>query len=699
MSIPTDTESLPRVLVADDDPTARTIMREVLAQAGFNVIEAADGNEALRLYESAMPDVVLLDVKMPGRDGFSVCEAIRSRESVRQTPIFIVTGLDDAISVDRAYHLGATDFINKPIAWPVLAHRVRYVLRASEALNDIRGLVSALPDRIFVLDENGRELERLDWQKTQKRSRIEGLADASFEHIFSAEDHDRLREFVAQALATGRSQTHEHFFTDAGMHVETRFVPRDRQSVLAIMRDTTDRKEFETRIYDLAYYDTLTGLPNRRLFKHELDAIIEARGDKITFSLLFVDLDRFKRINDSMGHSVGDRLLKVVSHRLEDCIRSQDVLARVDGESDAGFQLARLGGDEFVILLHDVSCETAASAVASRIIGALGDPLDCDGHQFVVTPSIGIAMYPQDGKTSDELLMSADSAMYRAKANGRNNYHFFSDTMKVRSLKRLDIEVELRKAIEDEQFLLYYQPKVDLESLRIIGAEALLRWNHPERGWIPPTDFITIAEESGLILPIGKWVLHAACEQLSRWRQPLLEQLRLSVNVSSQQVYSDDLIATVTEAVAESGISPSRLELEITEGMLMRDVEATIDTLTTLKEFGIGLSVDDFGTGYSSLSYLKRFPIDILKIDRSFVTDLHCDADDAAICAAILAMARKLGLKVVAEGVEIEEQLKFLREHGCDQVQGYLFGKPLAPDDFAAFVMDQAGTCDRASGL
>ncbi len=699
MSKPTESRALPRVLVADDDPTARMIMREVLIQAGFEVIEASTGNEALSLFDSSVPDVVLLDVKMPGLSGFSVCEAIRNREGVRHTPIFIVTGLDDAISVDRAYHLGATDFISKPIAWPVLAHRVRYVLRASEALNDIRGLITALPDRIFVLDENGQEVSRLDWQTNQETCPIDGLTDAAFQDIFSIETRDQLRKYIAHALATGEPQTHEHFFADAGMHVETRFVPRDRQSVLAIMRDTTDRKEYESRIYDLAYYDTLTGLPNRRLFKRELDAIIESQGAKTTFSLLFVDLDRFKRINDSMGHSIGDRLLKVVSHRLDDCIRSQDVLARVDGESDAGFQLARLGGDEFVILLHDVSCETAASSVAARIIDALADPLDCDGHQFVVTPSIGIALYPQDGTTSDELLMSADSAMYRAKANGRNNYHFFSDTMKIRSLKRLDIEVELRKAIDEEQFLLYYQPKVDLATLSIIGAEALLRWKHPERGWIPPTEFITIAEESGLILPIGKWVLHAACRQLSEWRQRALEELRLSVNVSSQQVYSDDLIVTVTEALSEFGISPDRLELEITEGMLMRDVETTIQTLTTLKELGIGLSVDDFGTGYSSLSYLKRFPIDILKIDRSFVTDSHCDADDAAICAAILAMARKLGLKVVAEGVEIEEQLQFLQEHGCDQVQGYLFGKPLAADEFAAFVLQQAGTCDKAAGL
>jgi EAL domain-containing protein (putative c-di-GMP-specific phosphodiesterase class I) len=326
------------------------------------------------------------------------------------------------------------------------------------------------------------------------------------------------------------------------------------------------------------------------------------------------------------------------------------------------------------------------ASVASRIIEALAPPFRCEDHQFVITPSIGVAMYPEDGETSDELLMNADSAMYRAKAAGRNNCKFFSGTMKIRSQYRVNLENDLRQAIDEEHFELYYQPKVDTSSGVIVGAEALLRWKHAERGWISPADFIPIAEETGLILPLGRWVLQEACRQLAEWQHSQLGQIPVSVNISSQQMYADDLVAIVKSAVSDSGIGAELLELEITESLLMRDIEATIDALNALKEFGVDLSVDDFGTGYSSLSYLKRFPIDILKIDRSFVKDLHRDPDDASICAAIIAMAHSLDLKVIAEGVELEEQLAYLRDHNCDQIQGFLFSKPLPAKEFEALV-------------
>ena len=333
------------------------------------------------------------------------------------------------------------------------------------------------------------------------------------------------------------------------------------------------------------------------------------------------------------------------------------------------------------------------------MIGALSEPFICEGNQFVVTPSIGIALYPQDGSSREELLMNADSAMYRAKSAGRNNFKFFSETMKVRSLHRLDTEIELRVAIDNGDFELYFQPKVALESWELVGAEALLRWKHAERGWISPADFIPVAEETGLILPLGKWVINEACRTLGGWTKDYMAPLGISINVSSKQVYADELISTVTEAIAIHEVDARRLEIEITEGLLMRDVDQTVETLMKLKNLGIRLSVDDFGTGYSSLSYLKKFPIDILKIDRSFVRDLHADADDAAICAAIIAMARQLGLQVVAEGVEIEAQLDFLREHGCQLIQGYLFGKPMPVREFESFVVRHLESADRAAGL
>ena len=684
-----ETRVRPLVLIADDDAAARLIMREVLEQSDFDVVEAVHGKEALEVYEAAAPNVILMDVGMPYLDGFSVCQAIRDKEFGRNTPICIVTGLDDEDSVDRAYEVGATDFISKPVAWAVLPHRVRYVLRASEALNDVRGLVMALPDNVYVLDEEGRTYENSNDAKMTPAKGIAAVDGMSFEDIVPKKHVGQVKKCIEDALRTSEPQIIEYFFPQGNVHLEARFVARDKRSVLAIIRDVTERKKAELQIYDLAFYDTLTGLPNRQLFSKELDnAIKAARAQQRKFAILFVDLDHFKRVNDTLGHSMGDELLMGVATRLQSCVRPADRLVHADRGGGEKFQLARLGGDEFVIILHDVESEDDAASIAARVVSALVMPFSCGDQQFVITPSIGIALYPQDGDSHDELLMNVDTAMYTAKAGGRNTYRFFSGTMKIRSLHRVDMENEIRQALDKEHFELYYQPKLDISTGTIVGAEALLRWNHEERGFISPTDFIPIAEESGLILPLGRWVMEQACLKLKHWRDTeWLQQIVLSVNVSSHQVFADDLLDIVATAVAQANIGPQMLELEITESLLMRDVEAVIADLTELKKIGVSLSIDDFGTGYSSLSYLKRFPIDTLKIDRSFVKDLHTDSDDAAICAAILAMARNLDLKVVAEGVELEEQLSFLKQHRCDQMQGYLFSKPLPAKEFEALVV------------
>ena len=693
MSESTQITGKPLVLVADDDATHRKVIQKVLEESGFRVITAPNGKDAIDQVATFNPDVILLDVEMPEMDGFAVCEIIRARKADREIPIFIITSRDDPESVERAYTVGATDFLTKPIALPVLPHRIRYILRTFTALNDLRGLIRAVPDLIFIVNKDGEVQQGLSGPDAVHTQQIKALSTASEINFYPCENDDRATHCIKQALETGKPQVYEHILEALGIHLETRFVRRDKTSVLAIVRDITERKSSEARIFNLAYYDELTELPNRQLFSQSLEQTITlARRDDQKFAVLFVDLDRFKRINDTLGHSVGDELLKEVAGRLQKCTRSGDTVIRFNSDGDEGIKLARLGGDEFVIKLYGIEDENAVSTVASRIISVLTPPFTCEGHQFVVTPSIGIAVYPQDGETGEELLMNADSAMYRAKFHGRNNYKFFSETMRTKSLHRLDLENQIRKAIESSQFELHYQPKVDAESWSLVGAEALLRWNHPERGPIAPDDFIPVAEETGLIVPIGQWVLREACKQVRAWSTLPTGAIPVSVNISSHQFNSDGLIEDVFDAVSSAGIDALLLELEITESVLLQDADSTLAALQKLKQAGVSLSVDDFGTGYSSLSYLKRFPIDTLKIDRSFVKDLHCDADDAAICAAILAMARQLGLNVVAEGVETEQQLDFLRRHGCNQIQGFLCSPALSPDDFAAMLTKIAGT-------
>ena len=688
-----DVADQPLVLVADDDATHRRVLQDILVKAGFRVVLAENGKIALAQFSKTQPDVVLLDVEMPELDGFSVCETIRAQEGIRETPIFIITGREDKEAVTRAYSVGATDFLNKPIALPVLPHRIRYVLRTSTSLNDLRGLIRAIPDLIFVVDADGEVQEGLSRGDATHTQQIQALSTASKVNFYPCENDDEARACIKRALETGKTQVYEHQLEGLDIHLETRFVTRDSNSVLAIVRDITDRKNSEAKIFNLAYFDELTELPNRQLFGQSLERTIKtAKRDSQKFAILFVDLDRFKRINDTLGHSVGDMLLKDVARRLDSCTRATDSVSRFDAGHGGGIQLARLGGDEFVIKLYGIESEETVSAIAARIISVLTPPFTCEGHQFVVTPSIGIALYPDDGVTAEELLMNADSAMYRAKFAGRNNFKFFSETMRTKSLHRLDLENEIRKALENEQFELHYQPKADAKTWSLVGAEALLRWDHPERGPIGPQEFIPIAEETGLIVPIGQWVLREACKQVKVWSQFPFGDIPVSVNISSHQFQSDSLIDDVLGACLDAGIDPHSLELEITESVLLQDVDNTLEALKRLKRAGIALSVDDFGTGYSSLSYLKRFPIDTLKIDRSFVKELHIDLDDAAICAAILAMAQQLGLNVVAEGVETKEQLEFLRLHGCNQIQGFLCSKPLSAEQFAVLLREIAKT-------
>ncbi len=443
--------------------------------------------------------------------------------------------------------------------------------------------------------------------------------------------------------------------------------------------DITERKQHEAALEHQASHDSLTGLPNRSLLRDRIDqAIVKAKRDNHLVAVVFVDLDHFKLINDSLGHHVGDRLLLEVATRLAGCVRTHD-------------SVARQGGDEFVIVLTEQHDENEVLALVSRLLEVISQPWVDGGQEYGLSCSVGVSCYPRDGSNPDELLRCADAAMYKAKASGRSTYHFYTPELNQVISERLELENSLRHALERNELRVYYQPRIEVASGRLVGAEALLRWDCPGRGLIPPDSFISIAEETGLIIPIGQWVLQEACRQNSAWQQAGLPPICISVNISPIQFRHAGLAMSVSGALAQAGLPASCLELELTESFVMHDAERINVCMQSLKVLGVDIAVDDFGTGYSSLSYLKRFPVDRLKIDKSFVRDIDIDPDDAAIVRAIISLGHSLGLKVVAEGVEERAHMEFLHKHGCDEMQGYYFSRPLPPADMEALLRSLAG--------
>ncbi len=456
--------------------------------------------------------------------------------------------------------------------------------------------------------------------------------------------------------------------------------------LLEAVIDITERKQSEEKIRYLAFYDGLTGLPNRIFYKELLvRAIASAQRRRKPLATLFIDMDFFKRINDSLGHSAGDRLLQDVAKRLVSCVRISDAVARPE-EDVVASTVSRLGGDEFIVLLNELSDANDAALVARRILNDLLSPFMLSGQEVVISASIGISLYPLDGEDPEALMKNADIAMYQVKEQGRNNFQFYSPAMNKGALERITLENDLRKALERQEFLLYYQPKVDILTRRIIGVEALIRWKHVTRGLISPAEFIPLAEETGLIVPIGEWVLHTACAQNKACQAAGFSPIAMSVNLSNRQFRQKDLVDTIIGILKTVDTDPRHLELEITESTIMQDPDKAIAALRELKGLGIAVSIDDFGTGYSSLSYLRWLPLDCLKIDRSFIMNIITNSDDSAITTAVVAMAHSLKLRVVAEGVETEEQLAFLRGLGCDEAQGYLFSRPVPADEFARLI-------------
>ena len=702
------------VLVADDDPVMRLLMLEMLDSVGLVGIEAEDGAQAVDLAHARAPDLILLDVEMPKMDGFAACRAIRDLPNGATVPIVMVTGGDDLEAVTNAYEAGATDFVSKPINWPILGHRVLYVLRASDAIVRLRiadaqnrAVLAAIPDTFFRMSRDGVYLDYEPGREGQAR----GVRDAGAEeqivgrHVTDVLPRDiaeRLLEQVGIALNVQQVRSVEYELIRFGeaQHVEARLVATGPDEVLGLVRDISERKRAEEQIRRLAYCDSLTGIPNRQAFLEMLER--ELQRSKIgnrKFAVLFMDLDAFKRINDTLGHDVGDQLLKQVSERLRDTIRPSDLMSRGDllpraeaGHGDArrseGTNLARLGGDEFTILIPDLERVEHALNVAHRVKDAMRRPFLIEGNEIFVTASIGISLFPEDGDDSTSLLKYADTAMYHAKNCGKNNAKLYSSSLTMQIMSHVKLEVGLRKALQNDELYLLYQPQLDVRSSEIVGVEALVRWRHAERGIISPNEFIPLAEETGLIVPIGEWVLRTACTQARHWQKLTRRPVRMAVNLSAKQFKDENLSQIVLSALHDTGLDPRLLELELTEGTLMDDAKATLATLEQLRGIGVYLSIDDFGTGYSSMNYLKRFDVRALKIDRSFISGLPQDSENAAITRAIIAMAHGLKMIVVAEGVETGEQLGLLEEYGCDLVQGFYLGRP-APAEAVTAMLQQ----------
>ncbi len=693
----------PTVLVIDDDAVIRMLTREALRAAGFIVYEAGSAEEGMAAFSAYRPDLIFLDVMLPGVDGFTACTQLRRQPDAEHLPIIMLTGLDDNESISRAYEAGATDFITKPIRLAHLTHRARYALRARRTLDELAksqaslanaqrlaqmgswewwidaGLVRRSPEICRILAVTPRALPGtleavLERVHEDDRQRVSAAMEAVSKHGVPF----RIDYRVVRGDGTVRT-----------VHEEAESVRDATGRVVKVegyVQDITERVEASERIRYLAYYDSLTGLPNRQLFRKLADGVLQ-RGGRLdtTCAALLLDLDRFKRINDTLGHEAGDKLLAEVGKRINECVRVGDLKGGGDFDHAAN-PVARLGGDEFTILLSDLAHPEDAAKVARRLLEDISRPISLEGQELMVSASIGIALYPDDGRDSDALLKNADAAMYSAKDQGRNTYQYYSEAMNASALRRLALEAQLRKAIERNELKLFYQPKVNAATGSLIGSEALLRWRHPDLGYVSPGEFIPIAEETGLILPIGEWVIAEACRQSGDWQRSGYPALPVAVNLASPSFRDPGLAGMIERALSAGGIDAKMLELEVTESILMQDVEVTTRTLGALREMGMSLAVDDFGTGYSSLGYLKRLPLNELKIDGSFIKDVVHQASDAAIASTIVTLAKNLRLEVTAEGVETDAQAQFLLARGCYRMQGYLFEKAVPAEEFAAIL-------------
>ncbi|NVN91707.1 MAG: EAL domain-containing protein [Desulfuromonadales bacterium] len=698
-------ELLQTILIVDDEQRMRSSLRTLLEGNGWDILECRTGAEAVTTMKSRTVDLILLDINLPDISGLDVMEWVANNNI--STSVIVVSGDDNIDSAIFALRSGAAEYVRKPYEPEEIRRKVENILyrRHLEASHSLmtsrlehselmhRFLVESSPDLIFTLDHsgcftfiNGRIESLLGYTR-------EELIGACYESIVHEDDiekahyafNERRRDSRATTNLEVRLKRNNNCYrnfknnsivvmmSSTGIYNDKcpskELYPHCFLGTYGVARDITERKIAEETIAFQAFHDQLTRLPNQRLFKDRLEvAIAHSKRHGGMVGVMFIDLDRFKIVNDTHGHAAGDELLKCVAHRLRHCMRAVDTLARQ-------------GGDEFTVLLPDMVHAEDAAIIAQKILNEFNLPFLVSGQTFYISASIGIAIAPRDGDDIDTLLKNADIAMYKVKSCGKNNFKFFTPDMDVCNYKRISLENELRQAISNSEFELFYQPQIDISGVRIIGLEALIRWRHPAHGLLNPGDFIDLAEEAGLIDGITDWVLAEACRQLAHWQKMGLRNLRMAINVSPKEFERDDMVEQITSQIQCNHLPPDSLEIEITEKILLRDTPSVIHKMRMLRDRGVRISVDDFGTCYSSLNYLRQFPISTIKIDQSFVRDLSEEHRISPIIQAIIGIAHGFGLHLLAEGVETRCQMKTLHELGCNEMQGYLFSKAVSAQE------------------
>ncbi len=688
-----------KILIVDDEKLHQYSLMELMKQNGYDVDCVSNGDAAIDRIKLKNIGIVLLDLNMDGTNGEDVMRFISKNEI--NTTIIVVSGETSFEAAENALKHGAYDYIRKPYSIDNLLNSVNNAtkkrqlesdnqkmhlqLRESEKLH--RYIVNKSPDIVYILDNDGRFTFINKRIETLLGYKVKEVIGKHYTELVHDDDMEKAR-FKFNERRTGKRASINIELklkcknNDQPRNFDNRILPIEINSVgvynthdtdsnkkfigtYGIARDITDRIEAEEIIRFQAYHDMLTRLPNRTLLNDRLNqALTHARRNKNNLSVMFLDLDRFKMINDTLGHIVGDHLLQAVAMRLRHCLREGDTLAR-------------LGGDEFTLLLPEVNSKKDAELIAKKIIKSLKMPFKIDNHELFISTSIGISHFPEDGESIDSLIKHADIAMYSVKGNGKNGYQFYDNNMINAYSKHLSLENDLRRALDNEQFEIYYQPQINIETREVFAMEALIRWNHPERGMITPGEFIELAEETHLIKQIGNWILQNACAELKHWRNMGLDNIRVAINVSAIQLEQSDFVDYVLNILAKNEIPAKYLEIEITENTLMHDTDDGVLKLRELSAHGIKIAIDDFGTGYSSLNYLKRLPIDTLKIDQSFIRDMSNSDEDSSIIKAIIAMAKGLNLNIISEGVETVAQSDQLRAWRCKNMQGFLFGRPM----------------------